>query len=133
VLLHHGTTRQRAEAIMRNGPDAKYCEPGGFPAEAFFVAPAEGPFKPRMGHGAPEDSARGKAVIFQAEGGPAILEFELPGGLAETLVGRLGDQPERGKAFNAGVDIAFQPDGGLEELLTVWPTLSKRVILLEGP
>jgi hypothetical protein len=55
---------------------------------------------------------------------------ELPDRLARTLVGRVGDQPEQGKAFNVGHEIAFEPGGGLEPLLEAWPKLKKRVILL---
>jgi hypothetical protein len=63
------------------------------------------------------------------EGGPAILEFELPSDLAERIVGDEGELSE--KAFNAGGVICFEVGGGLEELCEVWASLRKRVILLE--
>ena len=64
-------------------------------------------------------------------GGPAILEFDLPNDLADAIVGGVGELVE-GKALNAGSEIRFEPRGGLEQLLAVWPALSKRVIPLKG-
>jgi hypothetical protein len=86
VLLHHGTTRQRAESILRTGPDAHYREPNGTNADGFSTSPAVGPFD----FGSPEDYARGKAANFPNEGGPAILAIELPDDLASTMVGNVG-------------------------------------------
>jgi hypothetical protein len=43
------------------------------------------------------------------------------------IVGGEGELAQ-GKALNARLEIAFQPDGGLEELLEIWPTLKKRVL-----
>ena len=74
VLLLHGTNRQRAESIVKNGPIARFREPNGTTADGFSTSPAEGPYD----FGSPEDNARGKAVNFPNEGGPAILAFELP-------------------------------------------------------
>lgn len=126
MLLHHGTTRERAEAIEEAGPSPNFCEPGGGPAEGFHTARAEGPFD----HGSPETYARNKAAIF-AEGGPAILEFILPDDLAASIVAEVGVM-EEGKADNLGAEISFYPGYGLEQLRAAWPTLAKRVIPLEG-
>ena len=125
MLLNHGTTRQRAEAILKNGPDASYREPNGTTADGFSTSPAVGPFD----FGSPEDYARGKAANFPNEGGPAILAIELPDDLVPSIVGDVGELLP-GKAFNAGTEIRFEPGGGLEQLLAAWPQLTKTVIIL---
>jgi hypothetical protein len=114
MLLHHGTTRQRAEAILRDGPDLDFVEPFGHDrAEGFSAAPAEGPFF----QGNPVVVARGKATAFLTEGGPCILEFEVPDEVA-LLAGAPND-----------VEYRFQPGYGYEELMALWPTLPKRLLI----
>lgn len=125
MLLLHGTTRQRAESIMWHGPDAHFREPKGTTADGFSTAPPEGPFD----LGSPEDYARGKAKNFPNEGGPAVVAFELPADLADPIVGAVGELIP-GKAFNAGTEIRFEPGGGLEQLLAIWPQLTKTITLL---
>lgn len=126
MLLRHGTTRKRAEAILQNGPDANFCEPGSRErAEGFSTAPAGG----SCGFGDPEVYARRKASLFPNEGGPAILEFELPDDLAGTMIAEVGCL-KQGKAFNTRDEIRFEPRGGLEKLLRVWPQLAKSVRIL---
>jgi len=113
-ILRHGTTRQRAESILKNGPDPNFREPGATifdKAVGFSTAAVEGPFP----CGTPEMYAAKKANLFATEGGPAILEVEIP---AEVVA----------LAVDEGGDIRFQVDEGLEELLLVWPTLSKRIV-----
>jgi hypothetical protein len=127
VLLLHGTTRQRAESIVKNGPDARYREPNGTTADGFSTAPAAGPFD----FGSPEDYARGKAANFPNEGGPAIVALDLPDELADRIVGDFG-KLVRGRAFHAGTEVRFDPGGGLEELLAVWPQLTKTISLLDS-
>jgi hypothetical protein len=128
VLLRHGTTRKRAEHILQNGPDPRYREPGGqYPAEGFSTAPAQGPF----GFGDPEVIARRKARLFPNDGGPAILEFELPNDLAKGLVASLRKPIQKGKALNWGDEIAFDTGFGIEPLLVVWSQITKRIIDLE--
>jgi hypothetical protein len=127
VLLLHGTTRQRAESIVKNGPDARYREPNGSKADGFSTAPASGPFD----FGSPEDYARGKDLNFPSEGGPAVLTIDLPDELASAIIGDLG-KILPGKALHAGTEIRFDPDGGLEELLAVWPQLTKTISLLDS-
>jgi hypothetical protein len=112
--LHHGTTRARAEAIMNDGPDPDFVEPGGLTkAEGFSLA--------RPGHstlhGNPERVARGKAALFSGDGGAVILEIDVP----EEIV-RLSD--------DFGDEVRFLPGVGLEELLNAWDTLPKRLIEL---
>jgi hypothetical protein len=112
VILHHGTTRRRAEAILKNGPDPRFVEPGAIePAGGFSTAYPTGPYPV----GSPTFYALGKARLFPAEGGPAILEIEVPESLAA-------------KGDNTGGEIRFLPGFGLEELLEAWPTLPKRIL-----
>src|SRR5437762_9106408 len=111
ICLRHGTTRQRAESIFQNGPDPNFREPGGLDkAEGFSTARLEGPFP----YGSPEVVAAGKARLFPKEGGPAILEMDVP----ESIVR---------KADFAG-EVRFHQGYGLEELLETWPTIAKRII-----
>src|SRR5437764_11328701 len=105
MLLHHGTTRNRAEAIIANGPDPDFQEPGEYTkAEGFSTAPpgAQGT------SGDPEKIARGKAAKF-GEGGPVILELDVP----DDIVAR---------SDNLIDEVRFNPGYGLEELLAAWPT-----------
>jgi hypothetical protein len=55
-------------------------------------------------------------VLFPDEGGPAILEIEVP----EEIIALGGDLLE---------EVRFEPGSGLEELLAAWPTLAKRILL----
>ena len=123
MLLLHGTTRQRADSIVKNGPDARYREPNGSTADGFSTSPAEGPFD----FGSPEDYARGNAANFPNEGGPTIITFELPDDWVASMVGGAGELIP-GKAFNAGTEIRFEPGGGLEQLVAAWPRLSTTTI-----
>ncbi len=96
---------------MKNGPDPKFVEPGAIDkAEGFSTAPAEGPFPV----GRPEEYAASKANLFPNEGGPAVVEIEVP---AEIVA----------LASDTGGDIRFLSGYGLEELLKAWPTLPKRI------
>lgn len=52
---------------------------------------------------------------FPFEGGPAILEIDVPEEIAA-----LG--------IDAGGEIRFEPGSGLEELQQAWPTLAKRIV-----
>jgi hypothetical protein len=125
MLLVHGTTRRRAELIVKYGPDANFREPNGTTADGFSASPAEGPFE----FGSPEDYAQGKAAIFPNEGGPALVTFDLPDGLAANIVGGVGELIA-GKAFHAGTEVRFEPGGGLEALVAVWPQLTKTINLI---
>jgi hypothetical protein len=114
IRLWHGTTRQRAEEIIQNGPDPAFREPGGSTlAEGFSTARDHQPWFPQ---GEPEDVARGKDRLFPGERGPVILEIEVPQSvvfLADLVV-----------------EVRFERGFGLEELLALWPSLSKRIIPL---
>jgi hypothetical protein len=111
-ILWHGTTRKRAEAILRSGPDPQFREPfGSEPAEGFSTAPPRGPYL----FGDPQEVARLKAKNFPDEGGPAILEMEVP----EELVA---------KAINNVSEIRFWSGYGLEELCDAWTSIPKRIL-----
>jgi hypothetical protein len=111
-LLRHGTTRRRAEAILRDGPNPNFLEPGSQEkAGRFSAAPLEGPFPV----GTPEFYAERKAALFPDEGGPAVLEIEVP----EVIAQRTDD---------TGGEYRFLPGYGLTELLQAWPSLPKRIL-----
>ena len=112
VRLQHGTTTLRAEHILQNGPDPNLVV-GADTAYGLSTAPADGPYL----LGAPENYARGKARLFPQEGGPAILEMDVP----ESIVAL---------AVYPGGEVWFGPGFGLEELLAAWPRLSKRVVTI---
>src|SRR5262245_35396868 len=101
-ILRHGTTRKRAEAILQNGPDPNFKEPHGLePARGFSTAPITGPHP----YGSPGDCAQRKANLFPNEGGPILLELEVPDeivALADDLRG----------------EIRFSDGYGLDELLS---------------
>ncbi len=112
ILLRHGTTKQRAEAIVRSGPDPNYREPGGLVrAEGFSTARVQGSYP----QGSPERAAAGKARLFPNEGGPAIVEVEVP----ESIV----------RMAELAGEVRFEPGFGLEELLQVWASLPKRIVI----
>ena len=112
VVLHHGTTRRRAEAILRDGPNSNFIEPGDFTkTEGFSAALAGGPFPART----PEEYAIRKSQLFLEEGGPAVVEFEVPEELMELIEDLL---PE----------VRFDWGFGLEELIALWPTLPRRIL-----
>jgi len=111
VPLRHGTTLDRAQNILKSGPDPNFVEPGGgYPAGGFATAPTKGPYP----LGSPADYARAKAGLFPGEGGPAIVEVNVP----QSIVG---------KALRTLGEVSFAPGYGLEELRKVWSTLQKTV------
>ena len=110
--LWHGTTRKRAESILRDGPNARFLEPGGFEkAGGFSTAPPHGPYP----YGDPRNVAAGKAALFPNEGGPAILEIEVPEAIIASAIIELGE-------------VRFESGFGLGELCQTWPTLRKRIL-----
>jgi hypothetical protein len=125
TILHHGTTLLRAQAIEANGPDPNYREPGtGIlpPAEGFSTVLGDGRL---CGTGTPEVAVRNKDALFTNEGGPAILEVEVPWWIMAIL---LADPIAAGLARSG--EIRFELECGLSELRAEWPNLVKRVILL---
>lgn len=125
VILHHGTTLNRARAIVADGPDPAFREPGSLglpPAEGFSTVIGDG--RP-CGTGTPEMAARHKAALFPDEGGPAILELVVP----EWIMAILYADPLSAGLARSG-EIRFEPESGLNELRTEWPNLSKRILPL---
>jgi hypothetical protein len=75
--------------------------------------------------GTPEVAARNKHVLFPDEGGPAILEVEVPAWIMALVY---SDEIAGGLARTG--EIRFEPESGLNELLVEWHNLRKRVIPL---
>jgi hypothetical protein len=123
IILQHGTTLQRARGIEALGPDPHYAEPGSggrrWDPPGFSTCRLDRPF----GVGTPEQYARLKSANFPKEGGPAILEIEVPAHIIAILE---ADQDAR-DAMNSG-DTLFDPRVGMNELLAAWANLTKRVI-----
>ncbi len=125
VRLHHGTTRDRADRLMRAAPDPWFIEPGGTrgsQAAGFSTAEIGAP---DVGLGTPQEYARLKAKNFPAEGGLVILEIDVPVGIVQVVF----DDPIGG-LWAASGEIRFEPGSGLEELIREWPIIPKRVIVL---
>jgi hypothetical protein len=109
--------------IEASGPDPFYVEPGGShvpPAEAFSTCFTDGRL---CLQGTAEGYARGKAARFPTEGGPAILELEVPQWILNILL----NDPIMA-AFARSGEARFEPGFGFEEILAEWPVLTKRVI-----
>ncbi len=122
AIVLHGTTRQRAEQIIANGPDANFIEPGsGARAEGFSTSLEGGPFPLGM----PEEYAWRKADAFPNEGGPAILRIEVPDAIMALAI------DEKYFPLSQGL-VQFDEGAGLEELRAAWTSLAKQMILLEG-
>lgn len=116
MILLHGTTRRRAEQIVRDGPNPRYLEPGGRPTEdGFSMALETGPFH----FGTPEDYARGKATEFPEEGEPVILAVDVP----DEIVQRAASD---WYPLSQGL-VQFDRGAGFEELLAAWPALVKQI------
>jgi len=113
--LIHGTTRQRAENIIRNGPNPRYHEPGGVPVnDGFSMYVDGGPYV----FDSPEVYARGKARQFPNEGGAVILAVEIPEEIVNAADPLL--------PIEGGV-VQFVEGFGIEELLSVWSALPKEI------
>jgi hypothetical protein len=122
AILLHGTSRHRAEQIMKQGPDPDFVEPGGGTrAEGFSTCLESGPFP----LGTPEDYARGKAALFPNEGGPAILAVDVPDDIIALAVDAFFP-------LSQGV-VEFDEGAGLEELQDAWPALPKRILTVASP
>src|SRR5436189_1505731 len=85
LKLIHGTTRQRAERLLGNPPDDNFIEPGATRsarAGGFSTVPAGATETPL---GTAADYARGKHNLFPNEGGPVILEVDVPEWIVDIL------------------------------------------------
>jgi hypothetical protein len=125
VVLHHGTTLSRAEQLLRTVPNPNFIDPGGnwYNRAGGFSAVVAG--TPDYGLGTPEKYARAKAGNFPTEGGPVILEIEVPA----DIVNIVWNHPDLGYSADSG-EIRFESGAGLEELQQAWPTLVKRILPL---
>ena len=121
AILLHGTTRQRAERIIAEGPDPSFMEPGqsGARAEGFSTYFESGPFL----FGTPEEYAHVKARLFPAEGGPAILRVDVP---EEIIEKALNPWFPRSQGL-----IQFDEGSGLDQLRAAWPSLPKQIVPVE--
>jgi len=118
ATLVHGTTRYRAECIIRDGPNPRYREPGGVGSDDGFSTYLElGPFPLRS----PDEYARGKASQCPNQGGPVILVIE---DVPEIVID--ATSWEEFSFIEPGL-IQFDTGHGLEELLAVWPQLGKHI------
>jgi hypothetical protein len=116
MILLHGTTRLRAERILRHGPDPKFQGPGGRVSDDGFSMNLEaGPFL----FGTAEDYARGKAREFPEEGGPVILALDVPDDIIRKAASDWFP-------LSQGL-VQFDTGAGLEELLLAWTTLAKEI------
>jgi hypothetical protein len=121
-ILLHGTTRVRAERIVRDGPDPRFLEPNGLQGEDGFSCFFEsGPFL----FGSPTDYACGKAKAFPNEGGPAILAVDVP----DVVIAAANNG-----WFPASQGLVqFDVGAGIEELLSAWPDLPKQLTVPKCP
>src|SRR5204862_5980266 len=85
VVIRHGTTLHRAQQLLRAPPDPDYIEPGGnhYTRAGGFSTDIAGQSAASMGSA--EQYARAKAANFPSEGGPAILEVEVPERIVDIL------------------------------------------------
>ena len=115
TTLIHGTTRFRAELILKHGPNPGFIEPGGRKTyEGFSTYIESGPYLLDP----PEEYARGKDALFPNEGGPVILVIEnVPDSVLAAANSDGLFPPDYGL-------VQFDVGAGLEELLAVWPNLS---------
>jgi hypothetical protein len=114
TTLVHGTTRFRAELILKHGPNPGFIEPGGRRSyEGFSTYLESGPFLLDP----PEDYARGKDAQFPNEGGPVILVIE---NVPDSVLAAANSDGLFPAEYGL---VQFDVGTGLEELLTAWPTL----------
>jgi hypothetical protein len=122
TILLHGTTRHRAEQIMKRGPDPDFVEPGGGTrAEGFSTCLESGPFP----LGTPEEYAHRKAALFPNEGGPVILAVDVPDDIITLAV-------DAYFPLSQGV-VQFDEGAGLEELRVAWPALPRQIVPVAYP
>lgn len=76
-----------------------------------------------MGH--PEDYAHLKSTNFPTEGGPVILEIDVPAWIVDVI---LADAI--GADLARSGEVRFEPGVGLGELLHEWPNIPKRIVPL---
>lgn len=136
VVLRHGTTLDRARKIVANGPDPYFREPGSgqTPPDLAFSTSYPDSDGYRNGTGEAGDQAVKKARNFPEEGGPAVLEIAVPEWIVQIV---LSDPISRGTALGGEVRFELVDEEGtphgLEELVTAWPDIPKRVYTPADP
>lgn len=117
MILLHGTTRWRAEQILRDGPDVRFHEPGGHSwNDGFLLCIESGPFP----FGTPEQYAWGKAKEFPYEGGPVILVVDVPENIVALAINDWFP-------LSQGL-VQFDRAPGREELLSAWHGQERRIV-----
>lgn len=126
ITLRHGTTHRRAERLLTTPPDPNFVDPGGqYESRAGGFSTVVAGF-PNLGLGTPEEYAQSKASNFPNEGGPVILEIDVPVEIVDSV---REDQYGGSQATMSG-EVRFDPTLGLSELCQAWPTLVKRILPL---
>lgn len=116
AILLHGTTRKRAENLLKTSPDPGFIEPGGsLAAEGFSTCLEGGPFL----LGGPDDYARAKSALFPNEGGPVILAIDVPEEIVALTTSSFFPLSQGLVQFDAGA--------GLDELRAAGPRLAKEI------
>jgi hypothetical protein len=107
----------RGQSILANGPDPTFREPGALPNQTAEAFSSSIPGLPRSAYatGDARAAAVGKANSFPNEGGPVVVQVEVPLGIAQQA-----QRPALG-------EVRFAPGEGLEALLAVWANLAKRL------
>lgn len=109
--------------MLRDGPNPIYAEIGGKTVNfgvSFYLL--TGPFL----FGNPDDYAIGKSKAFPGEGGPFRILVNVPVELIALT------NPDGMFPLSQGL-VQFDNGAGLEEFLTAWPSLSKKLIEIAYP
>ena len=120
MILHHGTTRWRAEQIVAGGPQLVWRDPDTGEVDTAYGFSTARP-NARHDFGTPERYARGKATQSPNQGGPVILELDIPDAVA-----MCSDPDMRPDEY------CFNLERGYQELIAAWPSISKRIIPLDS-
>src|SRR4051794_30281181 len=84
MWLLHGTTRTRAERIVRDGPDVNFVEPGGMGITAENISFCVEGTPSDLGEAA--DYALRKARAFPDEGGAVVVAVDVPETIARAAM-----------------------------------------------
>lgn len=139
MWLLHGTTRDRADGILRVGPDIDFIEPGGGAVPAENVSFTLGDSATSLGEAT--TYAREKARNNPSEGGPAVVAVDVPDDIVRAAaVEHLEAYRTYGLSIeydgNAAVAelvaltggyVQFDRGPALTELLAAWGALTKEI------
>jgi hypothetical protein len=135
MSLLHGTTRTRAENIVRHGPDVHFVEPGAARIAENFSFTVTGT---RSAVGDSDAYARGKAAAFPDELGPAVVAVDVPDEVVRMAAVEHLSLFSGLIEYDEGADLAvltelcggviqFDPGPALGTLLARWGTLVKEI------